>query len=404
MSQIKISQADLNISVIAGNIVSSAVQATRHLFCPFCADCFLFEFTLKNHLKKEHSRLLQKHCKTFCFESATDSANSLPTIEHQFDKVCSFCGAIFLYNGLLPKHIINYHGALCFTVWEQQQQKDTIKLLPGEKLSIDNYIDSASKEPTILYAECSPGISDIFDKISTDDHDSIDLTIDRTPLKGILKKSAMKSARIICSPSSSCIRRTKNTTLVRSSSSARRMLQFDISGSPSPKKNESLIKTKPKNNNNENENFENNHKSVGRTIRKILFGRCASNLRRKKSPRKKIITSTPINFLDEQDYSQECNAYIKISNRNWKSTLQKQKNRPLFSLLERFQCAHCKQSWENNADLLTHLNEKHKHVRRWFQADYRCGMCSAKFFSNRFLVRHCHLHHTPVQRRNEQKN
>lgn len=387
MNQIKISQADLNVSVIAGNIVSNAVHATRHLFCPFCADCYFFEFTLKDHLKKEHFEMLQKHCEnvTFSYEFNGNAESSKTKLtEQNFDKVCSFCGAVFLYIGLLPKHIINYHGSLSFQVWEQQQKQASKQISEGKE-STDCYIDSDIKEPTIYYTKCSPGLSEIFDKIS----------LGQTPLKGILKKSATKSAKIICSPSSTSIRRTKNATLVRceSVSSARRMLRFDVTDGSSNENNKE---------NGISFGERKRPKSINNIIRRVLFGRCASHIRQKKSPRKEIITSTPINCLDEPDNMCVLTSHSR-TNRKRMPKLSGQRNRPLFSLLETFQCAHCKQSWESNADLLTHLNQKHKNIRRWFQADYCCGMCSAKFFSNRLLVRHCHMHHTPVQRQNIHK-
>lgn len=384
MSDSKSSPSELNLSLVAGNIASNAAQAVRRLFCPFCGESSLIEYTLKAHLKEMHPEQLQKYTSK---SSATifNDANEMSVIElleGDFDKnnACKFCGALFLHTHLLTKHIADHHGTMCLKLWQQQQQCD------------QNKESVKSPTPTIFYAHCSPGLSEIFDKISTND----DIEGIRSPLKSILKKSNTKSAahRIICSPSSAGIRRTKNTTLVRRSSSARRELRFDFADEnkaladcvmPSLKISREQLQTKKR-------------RRHGCLMSGLLFGHCMSSRKKKSSQR--IITSTPNNFLSDYDATINLMDDNDVSDKNWRAMIRggSQRSKPLFSLLERFQCAHCKSAWENNADLLTHLNEKHRNVRRWFQADYRCGTCAATFYSNRFLVRHCHAHHTPVKR------
>lgn len=376
--------SDFDLSLVAGNIVSNAVHAVRQLFCPFCGECSLYEHTLKAHLKATHPEQLQKYKKSTAPNNHdVDSAPPMGSTVDDFDRnnSCIFCGAIFMYADLLPKHITDHHNANAWPQPQQQQQHQSEQNKDSTKLM----------DPTILYAHCSPGLIHLFDQIST--IDDIDGT--KSPLKSILKKSNTKSAahRIICSPSSAGIRRAKNTTLVRRSSSARRELRFDFSDENEPladcamppvKISRDRLQTKKR------------HRH-GCLMGGLLFGRCVSS-RKKKSPRR-IVTSTPNHFLDECDAKTDLMHGIDAIDKNWRAISHgSQRHKPLFSLLERFQCAHCKCAWENNADLLTHLNEKHKNVRRWFQADYRCGTCAATFYSNRFLVRHCHSHHTPVKR------
>lgn len=387
---------DQNLSILAGNVVSNAVQATRHLFCPFCADFFLFEFTLKDHLKQTHSDELQKQLENTAMGGEDDTVNN----EYYKEKCCcKFCGAVFKYAGLLPKHIVDYHDAMCFNLWQQNEpQKIDRPSLNGQ-----------SMDPTILYARCSPGLSALFDKFSTKEtiEDSPAMQRTSTPLKSILKKSAQKSAtRIICSPSSAGIRRTKNTTLVRRSSSARRELRFDINDNENEMPISKLpggageLKTLSSSLNEPNSpNKNRKHAFKQRNlIRRLFLGQCASQKKKNKS-KNKMVTSTPLSFLDDSSDSISLMSDIQDDKNNakdWK--IIRQKTKPLFSYLERYQCAHCKRTWESNAELLAHLNDKHKNIRKWFLADYRCGACSAKFFSNRFLVRHCHTHHTPLKR------
>lgn len=259
-----------------------------------------------------------------------------------------------------------------------------------------------------MYARCSPGLSDLFDKFSTKETVSETPSLQRTstPLKSILKKSTNKSAmKIICSPSSAGIRRAKNTTLVRRSSSVRRELRFDfndenempVSDVPDAVAGDEKMPNNVKNTSSTDDKKRNKDpKSRKRSlVRKLFLGQCASTPQKK--TQNKMVTSTPINFMDDScDSISLMSPNDKMNSRDWKAI--RQRTKPLYSYLERYQCAHCRRTWESNADLLTHLNEKHKKVRRWFLADYRCGACSAKFFSNRFLVRHCHMHHTPLKR------
>lgn len=226
------------------------------------------------------------------------------------------------------------------------------------------------------YVSCSPGLSDIFNTFSTnDDMIPIDIETFTAPsspkLKSILKKTPNKSQKIICSPSSAAIRRTKSE-VCRRSLSVRRELRFG----PDTKKSPSISGISPKK---QNRSFQ---------LRKLF--RCNS-MSTTKEKVDSFITSTPINFLDDTD--------------NYGPTLNKKKlssirnNLPLFYGIEKYQCGHCKKTWENNSDLLLHTNNHHKGVRHWLRPHYRCGICSAKFYSNKYLVRHCHLQHTPTTKR-----
>ncbi|XP_031640490.1 uncharacterized protein LOC116352217 [Contarinia nasturtii] len=291
MNLSKISQAELNLSVVADKIVTNAGLVSYHLFCPFCADFYLFEFTLKDHLKREHSSLIQKHFKNVCTsDSQMNSSNCDESLRirflNEFNHVCDLCGAMFMRDGLISKHIINYHGSNCYAVWRTQQPKS------GKKMSssIENICKKDGNDSKEMYAKYSPGLSEMFEGISTRDYD--DFTIDRTPLKSILKKSASKSARIISSPSSSSIRRIKNSTSAKRSTSARRVLRFDIA-------NTSPIDLENVPFGNITDHTKTSKKSVGQFVRRILFGQCAGVSKTKKSSNRYTVTCTPANLLED---------------------------------------------------------------------------------------------------------
>lgn len=292
MNSSKISQAELNLTVVADGIVTNAGLVSYHLFCPFCADFYLFEFTLKDHLKREHSSLIQKHFKNICTnESQMNTSNCDESMRirflNEFNHVCDLCGAMFMRAGLIPKHIINYHGSNCYAVWRQQHQKSG----KPKSSSIENICEFSKNDPKEVYHKWSPGLSEMFAGITTQDCD--DFTIDRTPLKSILKKSASKSARIISSPSSSSIRRIKNSTSVKRSSSARRVLRFDIANT-SPLDLENIPFGNLVNGGNQTRKSK---KSVGKIVRRILFGQCASN--GKKTSHCYTVTTEPVNLIDD---------------------------------------------------------------------------------------------------------
>lgn len=277
-------QSENNLSIVAAGIVSNALSASYHLFCPFCSDFYLFEFSFKDHLKREHADLMQKHFKHSICENKIHRDSASDCFGREFGHVCELCGAMFLYAGLIPKHIINYHGSGCFATWQRQQQSAEAK-----KNGADH--PDAKDDVTIMYAKCSPGLSDIFDKMSTNDND--EFSIDRTPLKSILKNSASKSARIISSPSSSCMRRIRNSSVVKRNTSARRILRFDVEntapqnagGTENAATHDEITmipctkRTKRR-------------KTVGRMVRRIFFGTCVP-----KGDRNRMVTSTPINLF-----------------------------------------------------------------------------------------------------------
>lgn len=303
MNTSKCSQTEINLSIVANSIVTNAGLVSYHLFCPFCADFYLFEFSFKDHLRAEHSDQLQKHFKCLMRYDENELNNSKSDklekaiFKDEFNYGCDLCGAMFKYAGLIPKHILNYHGPNYLKLWQREQQRKS-----DENKRNSDTIDSNGVDPSILYAKCSPGLSEIFERISTHDIDD-DLTVDRTPLKSILKKSASKSARIISSPSSSCIRRMKGTSIVKRSSSARRVLRFDVANN-SPNQLETIpfgqvnaelcmnVERTPR---------HKKKKTMAKLVRRILFGQCASQT---KSHRKNVnnghmVTSTPINFIDD---------------------------------------------------------------------------------------------------------
>lgn len=260
-------------------------------------------------------------------------------------------------------------------MWHQDKSVDG-KIQPSPQPSKQSS-NQPSTQPSTQYVLCSPGLSHIFDKFNTnDDMDSFDLeSLKSSPtplkLKSILKKTPSKSQKIICSPSSAAIRRTKSE-ICRRSLSARRELRFG----PDTKKSPSILGLSPE------------KQSTTFRFKKLFRRNSISTVNHKVN---RFATSTPINFLDDSDEDDH------MQSKNWRASIRN--NLPLFYGAEKFQCAHCKRTWENNSDLLLHLNGHHKGVRHWLRPQYRCGICASKFYNNKYLLRHCHLQHTPTTKR-----
>ena len=65
------------------------------------------------------------------------------------------------------------------------------------------------------------------------------------------------------------------------------------------------------------------------------------------------------------------------------------------SSVKQFVCGRCREAFAYNALLLDHINVRHRGPLKLVQPLYHCGLCTATFFKNKFLVRHCFHHHSP---------
>lgn len=348
------------------------------LICPFCSDEYLFEFTMREHLKKHHSEEIKK-------------LDSWPV--EQFH--CPYCNAMLYYSSLLPKHIYFSHGKE--TLDEYFNQSGNRQRYQIDKENTD--------EPTIKIFDCSPGLTTLFNDLDTCDSvkkfrrglDSICSTPVSQP-RSILKKTPYSGRIVILSPQSAALKRTINS--LKRSASARRELRFDLpplaSISPpkaeekpaalsslsfqqSPKKKKSFW------------SFFASRKSpppINTKVKKKIRAKACQMSNRSAN---QIVTSTPMGGLD--DSYEGCDELDNTIGSNWKSALKTSNFRPLFLTAERFQCNLCQSKFDTNAELKFH--QKNHHRRITFLPAFKCGQCSSTFYRNNQLVRHCHFQHTP---------
>ncbi|CAO1361134.1 unnamed protein product [Diamesa serratosioi] len=364
------------ISIAAGNILENMPK--NMLYCPFCADGYMFEFTMKDHLKRHHTEEIRNLTKDT--ESLKDQNCS-----------CCYCGAVFYQAGLIPKHINTAHGRVLLDQWFNMNG------------NFQKYDFGKENEPSVRLANCSPGLSDLFNGLDTCDSikrvkrsDSVNSSSLAIP-RSILKKTDF-SGRIILTPESASIRRTINS--LKRTASARRELRFDLPPIPlSPEESKLTLPPSPAGKKPKNRQFLrwnifsyrkspppiNRRSPVKRKIK-------AKSCKYSNKSANQIITSTPIHGLDDHESCMD-----EVDNTigsNWKTAL-KSNFKPLFLTAERYQCNYCKLKFTTNPDLIIH--QKDNHSKLTLNPPYRCGQCGTKFYRNSYLVRHCHFSHTPVK-------
>lgn len=367
--------SQLDLSTLAEQIVTNAIHIPRCLFCPFCAAEYMFEFSLKDHLKKVHLNEIME------IASRKKSVTEVYEIH-----ICPYCTAVFYHFVLIPLHLSQHHTPGELLKWQESEG------------NMSEWKNRKNECPSVELIACSPGMSDLLK--------SLDISgKGRQPgqLKSILKRKTNMSGRIIFSPSSASLRRIGDDHS-RRNTSARRELRFDLPATQ--EHNYTLEPSDPLYRLRESP-------TPKKRKRKKLFG--GSTKKTVKSPKKKrsnsnnssnMITSTPISFLDSTD----CVPLHSLNKPSkWRrifcrtkavGTMTKDNSfLPSFYASEKYKCAICKLRFEDNAELRCHLKKQHLKILALFRAQYECGQCMKKFYRNNRLVYHCHYHHTPQKYR-----
>jgi len=363
--------------------VDNALQEMRSnlLICPFCSEEHLFDFSMRQHLKKFHHDEMLK-------------IDSWPVPRHH----CIYCNAFFYYASIVPKHIGFAHGKELLDQWLNNVEN-------FQKYQIDK-----ANDPSINLVACSPDLSKLFNELDTCDSikkfrraDDMPSTPQRTP-RSILKKTPFSGKIVILSPESAALKRTINN--LKRSASARRELRFDLPPllvTPPDKNNRSLqaldLNASPNKKKKFWNFFSSRNKSpppINTQIKRKIRSKACKMSNRSANQMNQMITSTPIGHLDESDEEDGCDELDNSIGSNWKSALKTSSFRPLFLAAERWQCNHCLEKFPDNPALVKHQKDSHR-GRITLKPGYRCGQCGTCFFRNRFLVKHCHHQHTPTK-------
>lgn len=384
------SQGD--ISSCANQIIANALHIPRCLYCPFCAAEYMFEFTLKDHLKKRHGNEIMEMV----------AKNSAITDVYEIH-TCPFCSAVFYHFALIPLHLAQHHDPEVLRQWQA---------VAGNMTELMNKKDCC---PSIELVGCSPDISKMLGSLDISGVQSKvgAQTPDTPTLKSILKRKTNFSGKIIFSPSSASLRRIGCDVTRRSNNSVRRELRFDLPApSPSPIKFETdqLLLNNPLEHLREEPQKKRRWFQFCTKPNEDEFTEFHTPNRRNKNNQNnnsinQPITSTPISFLDGP-----APFTVPKSKRRWllcgsrmkmkipKLDHESSSFKPSFFSSERFGCRVCHRKYYGNVELLVHVKTQHSRLKRLFSLSYECGDCSAKFYRNSSLVRHCHSHHTPKKR------
>lgn len=364
--------SQLDLSQIAEKIVSNAIHI-RCLYCPFCAAEYMFEFSLKDHLKKTHMNEI--------LEIASKGKSVTDVYEIHS---CPYCSAIFYHFVLIPLHIGNTHPDQL----QQWQKSDS---------NMSELKNRKSECPSVELIACSPGMSDLLKSLDISGKGK------KTELKSILKRKTNMSGRIIFSPSSASLRRIGEDHSKRNTS-ARRELRFDL---PAQTHNYSVEPSDPL------YRLRESPTPKKRKWFRLFYEKTQKNdtkpvksQKRRSNASNQMITSTPISFLDSSHDFVPLHSLKKSSKltqiftfRSKVGVTPKDTFLPSFYASEKYMCAICHLKFEDNAELRYHLKEKHIKILRIFRAQYQCGQCLEKFYRNNRLVYHCHYHHTPQKHR-----
>lgn len=405
-----------DLSLAAGQVVSEVLQHTRTLFCPFCAGSFLFEFTLKDHLKAEHgadiaaqrqrlSHGLGAEAEAEGFAGVDGNlllSRSVQLCQHP----CPFCKAAFNHLGLVPKHIGDHHGSELLQMWQKQTGN-------AERLE-----EAKKHEPSILYAACSPGLSTYFQQMLAAD-ETRNSTAEAAAagaspkLKSILKKTPSKRPPATPQLAPGVTIRRSKSDVVKRSLSVRRELRFDPTTKRSPVTSAVAALSPRFAAGTKSKSFKLLRNPFSFGVRK-MGASSTGGASRPLMQANQLITSTPIGLLDD-DWGAAVDTRIRSNQlANWKESVRNvaatsprsrhrllMRNRsdddgeavgqPLSK--QRYQCALCKRAWAHNAELLMHLRVNHRGLKHCLRPQYGCAACGTTFYSNSHLVRHCQLSH-----------
>ncbi|XP_067002191.2 uncharacterized protein [Anabrus simplex] len=437
-----------NISIIANEFVSEAVNFPLKIYCPFCIYYFSSEYLLKDHIKNIHEHELHK-------------ISNQPLNEKFTFNPCPYCHAKFYLKALVSKHVMRYHQNDVINIFQCSgpdtyttcifcshkvlKKHEKLLLIHIEKkhgTELQSFIEHKLSQAIVTESKNVKTVElEIQDLISQINHSPTSSNFGTSfPLS--YPRSILKNRDALNLGTNERNNQDKCTKLVqKGSASVRRGLKFDTA-KPDYMINEQENKGNCFNFVERLDKHEINDVEVRKRKRqtwKSLFsfkrhgeGQNRANMLESKRCKvetgqevpdqvikPKFICSTPIsvschdknksnNFSFEMSPCQIASPLKRVMFKSIVDDGVHQINDKMevsynskISVVKQFKCALCEEGFVDNGDLLRHTRKFHRGPKNLFHPQYKCGECEAKFYKNSYLVRHCQFHHTPLCLRNK---
>ncbi|KAK6628825.1 hypothetical protein RUM43_002641 [Polyplax serrata] len=374
------------------------------VFCPLCVNTFEYKFSLFEHLRTVHYGFLIKvkdrhysfkecpFCNAKFYGEHLTAKHSLlyhsKVIRHLFvnsESKCSFCGVRFKNKDYSTTvgHIEKMH----FMEFEEEFRKKFSSTT--SEMTFSEFINITVGDQNARLDSCLPDSSDT-------EKSSSSINILKSGAKDFVESSKIncfdftelkQQLQTIKDSENKKIYKTrsimKNVTNSPFQKSVRRVLRFDIPDDLSEANKENSMVTQ-----------------------KLSFIKdCYSNKNSFLNADDGITTNVEQNSDSNsltiwQDFPKHSSTPI-AANKNFGTECMRDVNQvqlkcntcPKNNLEFEFKCGKCKQLFKENLDLVCHVKNNHKKFNmKILNPSYRCAICNARFFKNRFLKKHHRLH------------
>lgn len=371
-----------NVSFIANQFVSEACNVPVILYCPFCPFTCHFEFIFRDHVRKAHSSEIMTIARSVSFYFEFHA--------------CPFCHAKFYVKDLLTRHVLAKH-------------EDSVVF---QGLGRNNYAQCRFCSVKLLQKHLKRLIMHVEKKHMTEfenflKHQNTSVTLSSKDMKFFCEDMETLSSSYVNKQEENPTSKESSGKKVCRVKSILKPANTPLSGTPSISKNVRKCLETPNNGSYEAIRIQNSAR------RKLRFD-IPDSVDEDKENRRTLVHPTKekknkvrwfsLFKKDKRQASQICSPAFKPALTPPKSPCEKTTSfftkfhlendgvSPLTT--NHFKCGLCYEDFENNAQLLNHLQLQHRGIN--LTAQYRCGACNAKFYRNSYLVRHCWYHHTPL--------
>ncbi|KAJ9575846.1 hypothetical protein L9F63_007304 [Diploptera punctata] len=429
-------------SSISNHIVSKVLNFPLKLYCPFCCSSYTSKTMFKGHMRDKHLNYLD--------------ILTVDNIDSYIPYACHYCHAQYNTIDILIKHITQTHQDIVIAELLLQEKLPHTNILcifcPDEKLveskqdllahiekyhfmKLKTFLKVNSKHNVNITPESKNNssvsvLNNLLLEMSIND-------IEETVVTNVGDRVLKSSLRTASPSSGKDKKQIRNVRFQLDVPTTKRKLNFDVHDG------RDFISVSKENIISCSTNIRPLAKHPPKTTKAQTQAKWKSvfSFKRKHVPKSnmisKLVTSTPTTLkISQNDRTHEISRKPKPLKQTMKIPISHKTNNimfgsnnkkngpirnlkkedissPLSPLLnyvkvkqsvtwtppeesfQQYKCAICLQAFINNADLISHVHQRHTGPLKILQPLFKCGQCEAKFYKNSFLLRHCKFHHTP---------